>query len=96
MIDLNRIRSLKTLESMKKDLNEFLTNETIPLLYEEKYGNLIDYESDIEDVKELMERVEKRMSSLGRYLARSLGRALVKTKVEKKDTSSPESATQVA
>lgn len=71
MIDLNRIRSLKTLETIKKTLTEFLSNPEILNVYREDYGwGEEDYEADINEVKEMLESIEHRMKSLGRFIAR--------------------------
>lgn len=71
MIDLNRIRSLKTLEEMKQILTDFISFDptVIVSIYEEEndWGK-VDYEADIEEAKEFLEHVEKRMKSLGNYL----------------------------
>ena len=69
MIDLTRIRSIKTLEEMKADLKEFLTNPDILTVYVEDYKwGVEDYEADREQVEYLLEQVENRMASLSRFL----------------------------
>lgn len=73
MIELNKIRSMKTLETMKGILNEFLTFDRAAMLaaYEADFGwGVEDYEADKEQANDLLERVEKRMKSLGHHLAK--------------------------
>ena len=73
MVNLNRIRSLKTLEDMKRDLTEFINNPIMKELYKENAvddGGEEQYEDDKEDAAELLEKVEHRMQSLGKFLAR--------------------------
>lgn len=73
-IDLNKIRSLKTLEEMKTDLKEFLDFDRDSMIecYKEKHGwGVDDYEADVEQVKDLLEHVEKRAKSLGKFVART-------------------------
>jgi len=69
MIDLNRIRSIKTLEEIKKDLNAFLVYPDMRAVYLEDLGwSDDDYEADKESVVELLEQVERRLRSLSNYL----------------------------
>jgi hypothetical protein len=69
MIDLNKIRSLQTLEAMKCDLTEFLNNPEVLVAYnEEKTMDFEDYETDKEAVIDLLAKVENRIKSLGRHL----------------------------
>lgn len=73
MIDLSKIRSLKPLEEMKKDLTDFLAIDRKVMLevYEEEYQwGEEDYEADLEQVKDLLENVEKRIKSLGHHLSK--------------------------
>jgi predicted nucleotidyltransferase component of viral defense system len=73
MIDLNQIRSLKPLEEMKKDLTDFIGIDRAVMLevYEEHYQwGEEDYEADLEQVKDLLEQVEKRIKSLGHHLSK--------------------------
>ena len=71
MIDLNRIRSVKTLETMRSDLNVFITNPDCRQVYLEDYGwGDEDYEADVELAKESLERVERRIKSLNRLATR--------------------------
>ena len=71
MIDVNRIRSLKTLEEMRGDLLAFLSNPEIKNIYLEdhKWGEE-DYDADKESVELLLERVEHRIKSLGKFVAK--------------------------
>lgn len=72
MIELNRIRSTKTLETMKKDLSEFITNPAIVEIYEEQYGwGPEDYEADKEQAIDLLVQVEKRLLSLTNFNQRA-------------------------
>ena len=69
MIDLNRIRSIKSLEEMKKDITEFINN---PLMLE-IYSNDISlgedaYADDKEQAEQLLVKIEKRISSLSKFL----------------------------
>ena len=67
MINLNRIRSVKTLEEMKQDLTDFLSNPEILNVYvEELDWDSEDYESDKEAVQYLLEQLEHRIVSLKR------------------------------
>jgi hypothetical protein len=69
MIDVNKIRSLKTLEEIKRDLNEFLSNKDILDVYLTEYAwSVDDYEADKELVVELLERVDRRIASLSNFL----------------------------
>ena len=73
MMDLNKIRSMKTLEVMRGVLNEFLTFDRTAMLeaYDADFGRGVeDYEADREQAQDLLERVEKRMKSLGHHLAK--------------------------
>lgn len=71
MINLNKIRTLKPLEEMKKDLVEFITNPDVPKVYVEEYHwGLDDYESDKEQAQGLLEKVERRIKSLSNYLCK--------------------------
>lgn len=69
MIDVNRIRSLKTLEDIKSTLNEFLVHPDILEVYIKEYDwSEEDYEADKEMVVELLEKVERRIKSLSNHL----------------------------
>lgn len=69
MIDLSRIRSLKTLDEMTADLKEFITNPIMPVIYLEDYGwDQEDFDDDKELAIELMEKIAARRESLERYL----------------------------
>lgn len=69
MIDLNKIRSIKLLESIQADLKAFLSNEEVSAVYVDKLDwSLDDYEADKEMVSELLERVNRRILSLSNFL----------------------------
>lgn len=71
MIDLNRIRSLKPLQEMKKDLNEFITFDPKVMVevYEEQYQwGPEDYEADLEQAKDFLAQTEHRLKSLSNHL----------------------------
>lgn len=67
MIDLTRIRSVKTLTNMKKDL-EFFINEPIVLeIYKNEYNwDDVDYEADVESATLLSCNIDKRIASLNK------------------------------
>jgi len=91
MVDLNKIRSLRTLEEIRKDLNDFLSNPMVPEIYkEDPEGEDDDYDADKEQVIELLEKVEHRIKSLGKFVARQNS---VKTKNQKREQS-PSSSLQ--
>jgi len=74
VIDLNRIRSLRTLEAIKKPLAEFIAfdPDIMKVVYTEDFGwGNEDYEADRERAIDLLERVERRTKSLEQYLART-------------------------
>ena len=68
--DLNKIRSLKTLEEMKKDLSEFLAIDRAVMVevYNDQQWGEEDYEADKEEVIDVLEHVERRIKSLGHHL----------------------------
>lgn len=73
MIELNKIRSVKTLEVMKRDLAEFVSfdRNVMVEVYDEECGwGEEDYEADLEQVKDLLEQVERRHKSLSGHLAK--------------------------
>ena len=73
MIDVNKIRSMKTLEAMKKVLSEFISfdHATMVEVYAEEYGwGEEDYEADKDSATYLLEQVERRMKSLGKHLSK--------------------------
>jgi hypothetical protein len=73
MIDVNKIRSMKTLEAMQKVLSEFLgfDHATMVEVYAEDYGwGEEDFEADKDNASYLLEQIEKRMKSLGRHLSK--------------------------
>ncbi len=72
MMDLNKIRSLRTLEEMKDDLANFLAFDRNIMLAEydrQKWGEE-DYEADKEEASDLLEQVEHRIKSLDKHLKR--------------------------
>lgn len=69
MIDLNKIRSIKTLENIQADLKAFLASEDVPNVYVTNLAwSLDDYEADKEMVMELLDRVDRRIRSLSNFL----------------------------
>lgn len=67
---------MKTLEEMKKVLNEFLGFDaaTMIAVYDEQYGwGEEDYDADKDSASYLLEQVERRMKSLGRHLSKGKG-----------------------
>jgi len=71
MIDLNKTRSMKTLEEMKRDLTSFITDPIMQQIYvEDKGWSIQDYEDDKEQAQDFLDMVNRRMESLGRYLAK--------------------------
>lgn len=92
MIDLNRIRSLKTLEDLKQDLSEFIKFNRAELVavYESEYGwGDEDLDADIETATDVLEKVEKRMKSLSNHLSRG-----VKERNEQPQSGEAESASE--
>ena len=73
MIELNKIRTMKTLEAIQKPLKEFITFDkpTMLSVYTEdfEWGDE-DYEADLEKATDMLEQVERRMKSLGHHLAK--------------------------
>lgn len=73
MIELSKIRTMKTLEAMQKSLKEFVTFDkpTMLLVYAEEFEwGSEDYEADLEQANYMLEQVERRMKSLGHHLAK--------------------------
>jgi hypothetical protein len=73
MIELSKIRTMKTLEAMQKPLKEFVTFDkpTMLSVYAEEFGwGEEDYEADLEQANYMLEQVERRMKSLGHHLAK--------------------------
>jgi hypothetical protein len=73
MIEVSKIRSMKTLETMKKVLSEFIGHDapTMVQVYAEEYGwGEEDYEADKDNASYLLEQVERRMKSLGHHLTK--------------------------
>lgn len=81
MIDLNRIRSLETLGEHRADLTEFITNpyDLMVECYREDGMDHIDYEYDREQAIALLARVNMRIASLGKHLAKASVKKTVKT-----------------
>jgi hypothetical protein len=72
MIDLNRIRSIKTLEEMKDDLLSFINDPDMLQVYTEDFGwGEEDLDADVESANYLLERVEHRIQSLTRLLKKT-------------------------
>jgi hypothetical protein len=72
MIDVNKIRSMKKLEELKRDLMEFVNfdRRVLTAVYNsEDIGDEDDLDADIDSACELLSKVKYRMKSLGRYLA---------------------------
>lgn len=67
MIDLSKIRSIKTLEEMKKDLEFFINEPVIREIYivDNEWGE-DDLEADRDSAKELIDLIDKRVHSLNR------------------------------
>lgn len=75
MIDLSRIRSLKTLDEMTGHLNEFINNPDVVKIYVEDYGwGVEDYEDDKGEAIELLAKIEARRLSLDKYLKGQAGK----------------------
>jgi hypothetical protein len=73
MIELNKIRTMKTLEALQKPLKEFIAFDraTMVSVYVEDFGwSEDDYEADKEKAEYMLEQVEHRMKSLGHHLAK--------------------------
>jgi hypothetical protein len=68
MIDLNRIRSIKTLEGMKKDLEFFIKESEVSKdIYRTEYDwDTEDYEADKEEAIYLLESIDIRIKSLSK------------------------------
>ena len=74
MINLNRIRSLKTLEEMKTDLVQFINDPIMKQIYieeEKEFGGDEAYEDDKEDAVDFLEKVERRIVSLTKFVNRN-------------------------
>lgn len=83
MIDLTRIRSIKALEVIKKDLTDFLADPDILKVYlEELEWGEEDYDADKEQATELLEKVERRIKSLKGLEAREGSRHCTKSETE--------------
>ncbi len=67
MINLNLLRSVKTLESMKKDLEFFIKEPIIKEIYDKDYDwDENDYEADREEAAYLIEMINLRIKSLSK------------------------------
>ena len=74
MIDLNKIRSMAKLQEIKDAVLEFLNfpaDEMLKAYVEDFQWCENDYLADKEDCQDLLEKVERRMASLEKYLNRS-------------------------
>jgi hypothetical protein len=74
MIELNRIRSMETLENLKKDLTDFinLDRATMLKIYEwDEFGEE-DLDADLEKVNDLLEKINHRIKSLGNHLNKGI------------------------
>jgi hypothetical protein len=74
IMDLNKIRTMKTLTAIQKPLREFVTFDrtTMVSVYTEDLGwSEDDYDADKEQAEYLLEQVDHRMKSLGHYLAKA-------------------------
>ena len=74
MIELNRIRSIKTLEELKKDLSDFINFDRVVLLevYIDNDKDEIDLDADLEEAAEVLDKVKYRIKSLGDHMSRSV------------------------
>lgn len=71
-VELNRVRSIKTLDEFKKPLVEFLALDRASAMavYEHEGWGEEDLDADIESVHELLDKIEHRAKSLGHYLSK--------------------------
>jgi hypothetical protein len=69
-VELNRVRSIKTLDEFKKPLVEFLALDRASAMavYEHEGWGEEDLDADIESVHELLDKIEHRVKSLGHYV----------------------------
>lgn len=73
-INLNKIRSLKSLAAIRKPLAEFVAFDATVMrdVYREDYGwGSEDYDADMEQVIDLLNKVDRRTKSLGHHLAKA-------------------------
>lgn len=94
MIDLNKVRTMKTLEAIRKPLKDFITFDkpTMLSVYAEDFNwGEEDYEADMEQATYMLDQVEHRMKSLGHHLAK--GKNVSRLSVT---PAMPESASTVA
>jgi HEPN domain-containing protein len=71
MIYLTRIRSMKKLEEIKEELNEFLTSADILPTYLKIGWGEEDYDADKESAQLLLEKTERRIKSLSGSMAKT-------------------------
>ena len=72
MIEVNPVRSVKILETMKKDLSAFLNNPVVLHVYLNEYDwGEEDYDADQEKAIELLEKVDRRIKSLSKFEAKT-------------------------
>ena len=78
MIDLSRIRSLETLNEHKSDLTEFIQNPIMVECYRDDGMDADDYEYDRDQAIALLARVNMRIASLAKHLAKESVKKTVK------------------
>lgn len=78
MIDLSRIRSLDTLGEHRADLTEFINNPIMVECYKDEGLEPEDYEADREQAISLLAKVNMRIASLGKHLAKESTKKPVK------------------
>ncbi len=89
MIDPNKTRNMKSLESMRKALIKFINfdRDTMIATYETDFNwGEEDYEADKERAQELLIRVERRIKSLAHYLSREKSLPSSKNKFQQIET----------
>lgn len=92
--DLNRIRSVKTLDEMRAVLMAFIVRiDILPIYLNEYQWGEEDYEADIETAKELLEKVERRMASLSHHLTKKPVK--VKREIQRLDGTESPTVSQV-
>jgi len=78
MIDLSRIRSLETLHEHRADLTEFIKNPIMVECYRDDGFDEQDYDYDRDQAIALLARVNMRIASLGKHLAKESVKKTVK------------------
>ena len=70
MIDVNKIRSMKVLETIREDINTFLNHNQADLMavYDGEGEGEDDLVADREAAQDLLSKVERRIKSLGNHL----------------------------